>query len=79
MNFAPGTTPEEKLQLLEANIITQINEIKNSKEMMSSDVYNLFLTFSNGFVGINRYINNKKTLYGKNIVLILPIYETLLR
>lgn len=79
MSFTSDITPEEDLQLLEAKIITQINEIKNQKEMMSIDIFNVFLTLSNGFVGINRYVNNKKTLYGKNIVSLLPIYENLLR
>lgn len=79
MNFTSDITPEENLQLLEAKIITQINEIKNRKEMMPSDVYNLFLTISNGFVGIKRNINIKKSLYGKNLILLLPIYEEILR
>ncbi len=79
MNFTSDITPEENLQLLEAKIITQINEIKNRKEMMPSDVYNLFLTISNGFVGIKRNINIKKSLYGKNLILLLPIYVEILR
>ncbi|MFV5372457.1 hypothetical protein VXP01_12235 [Acinetobacter pittii] len=72
-------TPEENLQLLEAKIITKINEIKNQPELMSSQVYSLFLTLSNGYTEIHRYIHNKKSLYGNNINLLFPIYETILQ
>ncbi|WP_416660132.1 hypothetical protein [Acinetobacter pittii] len=79
MSLMSQITPEENLQLLEAKIITKINEIKNQPELMSSQVYSLFLTLSNGYTEIHRYIHNKKSLYGNNINLLFPIYETILQ
>lgn len=78
MNFAPGTTPEEKFQLLEANIITEINEIRKNKDGVPEDLYKCFLTISNGFFSVKKFIHQRLSLYGENIILLLPIYEGIL-
>lgn len=78
MNFAPGTTPEEKFQLLEANIITEVNEIRKNKDGVPEELYNCFLTISNGFFSVNKFIHQRLSLYGENISLLLPIYEGIL-
>lgn len=75
MNFAPNTSPEEKVSFAAAMIINLINELSKKEENMSASCLAYFSTIKSGFYYIHKYIQTRLSLFGENIELSLPIYE----
>lgn len=68
-------SPEENLLLVEANIITLINNIKSDINLNTNES---FIIINRGFMGIKKIIESRKNFYGENLKFIIPIYEEIL-
>ncbi|MFD2013738.1 hypothetical protein ACFSHO_10655 [Acinetobacter vivianii] len=63
---------EEKFLLIEANIITLIEDIKSDINLNSDETFKII---NRGFLGLKKRIESHKSFYGENLKSIIPIYE----